>query len=260
MMVLAHRFDLNIAAIGVYADAKKQDLALYGFYWDVDRNYSGSVREDHMARMGAVRRTEETEELTVTQTLYQICTGYFIASAKLEICGRQQDQSFHQVLLTDRLRFRLGSAMEPVTIWDGNADGYEDILLYAGYDGGSGGTWDFYHLFTWSEEKGCFVEMAMPQVVAIDYENHKLYDKGQVGVAHQYYCIYGLHDGAYQVEKQLYLDYGMGLGEDGAEIATATYKEWGKTVEEVDITGLDWTETKELLEGKFPEFNFWREG
>lgn len=40
----------------------------------------------------------------------------------------------------------------------------------------------------------------------------------------------------------------------------AIYSEWGEVIEETDITGLDWEETKELLEGKYPEFTFWREG
>lgn len=31
-------------------------------------------------------------------------------------------------------------------------------------------------------------------------------------------------------------------------------------LEETDISGLDWEETKELLQQKYPEFTFWREG
>ena len=38
------------------------------------------------------------------------------------------------------------------------------------------------------------------------------------------------------------------------------YSEYGEIVEETDITGLDWKETQELLEEKYPEFDFWRQG
>ena len=43
--------------------------------------------------------------------------------------------------------------------WDGNDDGYEDILYYAGYDGGSGGIFMDYKLFVWSEEEGNYVKI-----------------------------------------------------------------------------------------------------
>ena len=40
----------------------------------------------------------------------------------------------------------------------------------------------------------------------------------------------------------------------------AVYSEWGEEVERTDITGLSWEETQVLLEGKYPQFNFWRQG
>lgn len=131
-------------------------------------------------------------------------------------------------------------------------------LYYAGYDGGSGGDYDDYKLFVWSEEEGKYAKVQLPQCIFIDYEAHKICNRGQSGAPHQFYEIYGLQNGEYQLEKGLDLYYESWDGENLVDVAV--YSEWGEEVERTDITGLSWEETQMLLEGKYPEFNFWRQG
>lgn len=150
---------------------------------------------------------------------------------------------------------------ENITLWDGNDDGYEDILIYRGTGGGSGGLFLKYDLFVWSPEDKIYVKTELPLLYKIDYENHKLYDRGQAGASHQCYRIYALLEGEYQLEKELWLHYESKYveGEDCLR-DIAIYTDWNGVEEETDITGLTWDEIKELMESKYPEFNFWREG
>lgn len=150
---------------------------------------------------------------------------------------------------------------ENIILWDGNDDGEEDILIYRGPDGGSGGLFLKYDLFVWSPEDKIYVKTELPPLYKIDYENHKLYDRGQAGASHQCYRIYALLEGEYQLEKELWLHFESKYveGEDFLR-DIAVYTDWNGVEEETDITGLTWDEIKELMESKYPEFNFWREG
>ncbi len=150
---------------------------------------------------------------------------------------------------------------ENIILWDGNDDGYEDILIYRGTHGGSGGSWDYYDWFVWSQEEEAYMLTPFPSGFKIDYEAHKLYDRGQDGLPNPYYRIYGLRDGEYQLEKELkfHFEYDY-IEEEGNYIDIVIYTDWNGVEEETDITGLTWDEIKELMESKYPEFNFWREG
>ncbi len=150
---------------------------------------------------------------------------------------------------------------ENITLWDGNDDGYEDILIYRGKYGGSGGSWDYYDWFVWSQEEEAYISTPFPSGFKIDYEAHKLYDRGQDGLPNPYYRIYGLKDGEYQLEKELkfHFEYDY-IEEEGKYIDIVIYTDWNGVEEETDITGLTWDEIKALMESKYPEFNFWREG
>lgn len=150
---------------------------------------------------------------------------------------------------------------ENIILWDGNDDGYEDILIYRGTGGGSGGSWDYYDWFVWSQEEEAYMRTPFPSGLKIDYEAHKLYDRGQDGLPNPYYRIYGLRDGEYQLEKELkfHFEYDY-VEEEGRYIDIVIYTDWNGVEEETDITGLTWGEIKELMESKYPEFNFWREG
>ncbi len=257
LMMLAHEFD-GKNGFCAYTDFETGKMEIFGHAWSFDED------EDYYLRVAA-KVLNEAENEGIICTVYQAINGYFTASVKMEISLGNGEVT--QVLLTELLRYSLGSPLgnsreEIITIWDGNADGYDDILLYQGYDGGSGGTWQFYEFLVWSEEDQQYKAEYFPSNTGIDFEAHKLYSKGQIGLPHQYYKIYELQNGKYMLSKQLDLIYGWETGEDGEaiDVATAYYSDWTGREEETDITGLDWTETKALLEGKYPEFNFWREG
>lgn len=147
--------------------------------------------------------------------------------------------------------------MSNCTVWDGNDDGYEDILYYAGFDGGSGGTWDFYYLLCWSEKEQRYECVELPMCCIIDQEKHKLYSWGQCGVPEPWYEIYGLRDGEYRLEKELYFRFELGETED-----TVTYSEYGEVVEELDITDMrdrQWKEMLDYLKEKYPDFSWVKE-
>ncbi len=247
LMVLNHWFD-GAKAIAVYRDFPGLELVIYGYCF-----------EHGYERVGALKRKGEAGDAVYIETIYQNGCGYYMAPVRLEIIKEQEGDFVYQVFLTERLRHTLFTeADENITVWDGNDDGFEDILYYAGYDGGSGGTFLFYELFIWSEQENCYMQRELPGLTNIDYEAHKLYNKGQIGCPHQFYEIYGLQDGEYRLEKELELIYEVWQDEKVVDIAR--YSEWGEVKEETDITGLDWEETKALMEEKYPEFNFWREG
>lgn len=119
-------------------------------------------------------------------------------------------------------------------------------------------------MFVWNETCESYEEYSFPLVNYIDKEKHKVYRTYQFGAPEQYYVIYGLKDGHYESYMELCLlyEYGTATDEEGNQIYLdkAIYSEWGEVMEETDITGLDWEETKGLLERKYPEFTFWREG
>lgn len=252
MMTLVYQYKQGSQGLAVYHDYEKQEMALYGWQYNYDNSHEA------YKRVRAVTVTEEMADAKLVQTGFQLLYNEVEERVRIEIKGREGNPAFYQVILVDRRRVFLLHGEETCMAWDGNDDGYEDILYYAGYDGGSGGIFMDYKLFVWSEEEGNYVKTELPQCVFIDYDAHKLYDCGQLGAPHQFYDIYGLQDGEYQLEKELDLYYDHWNGEEIVD--TAVYSEYGESVEETDITGLDWEETQVLLEEKYPEFNFWRQG
>ena len=252
MMTLVYRYKWQSQGIAVYHDEEKQEMALYGWKY----NYNNSDEAYKWVR--AVTVTEEIADTTLVQTGFQLFYNDDEERVRIEIKGREGNPDFYQVILTDRKRILLSYGQQTCMAWDGNDDGNEDILYYAGYDGGSGGDFADYKLFVWSEEEGKYVKTELPQCIFIDYAAHKICNRGQSGVSHQFYEIYGLQNGKYQVEKGLDLYYGSWDGEKLVDVAV--YSEWGEEVERTDITSLSWEETQKLLEEKYPEFNFWRQG
>lgn len=252
MMTLAYQYKWQSQGIAVYIDYEKQEMALYGWQYNYDNS------DEAYKRVRAVTVTEEISDTVLVQTGFQLLCNDAEERVRIEIKGREGNPDFYQVILTDRKRVLLSYGKQTCMAWDGNDDGYEDILYYAGYDGGSGGDFDDYKLFVWSEEEGKYVKLQLPQCIFIDYEAHKICDRGQSGAPHQFYKIYGLQNGEYQLEKELDLHYGSWDGEKTVDMAV--YSEWGEEVERTDITSLNWEETQKLLEEKYPEFNFWRQG
>ena len=184
--------------------------------------------------------------------------------AWIRVCESPQEKGVSQILTGTSSYWEDLDRESSLDIWDVNDDGFLDIAYDGGATSGSGGTWDQYCVFVWNEEGECYEAYDFPLVNRIDKENHKLYQAYQLGAPEQYYVIYGLRDGQYESYKELCLhyEYDAVCDEEGnyTLLDRAIYSEWGEEVEVTDITGLDWDETKELLEGKYPEFTFWREG
>ena len=247
MILFAHAYDgLGVANFAVYQDYIKQEMALYSWY-----NWYGDYE-----RVRALTVVEEVSGTTISQTGFSLPYSDGYDPVRLEIIWNGEEHQGYQVIMADRVRSRLSADRHNCVVWDGNDDGYEDILYYTGTDGGSGGVWDSYDLLCWSEEEQRYEKIELPQCIFIDYQNHKLYSRGQIGAPHQFYEIYGLRDGEYQLEKELELLFGPRDDE-----LTVVYSEYDETVEVTELSGdMDWTEIKSILEEKYPEFTFWREG
>ncbi|MCH5270616.1 MAG: hypothetical protein J1E83_07670 [Lachnospiraceae bacterium] len=249
MMVLQESLSFNgIKNIAAYANSTLSELVMYGSYFWTGQ-YRRMVAADFVTQVEVL-----SKEMIIEERIYQAYDGY--ETAPVRLCIKEANgEDFFQVLYTERIRCSLSYLEnESIVIWDANEDGHEDILYFQGINGGSGGTFDFYSLFNWSEEEKQYVEADFPMCTWIDFEEHKAYCAGQSGVSHQIYEIFAVKDGEWQIYKRLDLMYEVG------GVDQAVYYEWGEEVEITDITGLDWKEQEKLLERKYPEFNFWRAG
>lgn len=249
MMVLQESLSFDgRKSIAAYANSTLSELVMYGSnFWN--GQYKRMVAADFITQVEVL-----SKEMIIEERIYQTYDGY--ETAPVRLCIKEVNGGdFLQVLYTERIRCSL-SYLEnnSIVVWDANEDGYEDILYFQGINGGSGGTFDFYSLYNWSEEEKQYVEADFPMCTWIDFEEHKAYCAGQSGVSHQIYEIFAVKDGKWQIYKRLDLIYGL----DGMD--QAVYSEWGEEVEITDITDLSWDEQEELLERKYPEFNFWRAG
>ncbi len=206
-------------------------------------------------RIRTVRIAEEISGVKIIQTGFSEPEGE-VTSVRLELAWNRDGQRGDQIILLDRMNSPLTADMSNCRAWDGNDDGYEDILYYAGYTAGSGGVWYLYDLLCWSEEKQEYVSVELPECDYINYEDHTLHSLVADGAGREYYTIYGLRDGKYQVEKALSCVYGM---PDTAEmVLTVTYSENGEVVETTDLSPApDWEEAMSLLKEQYPEFIYW---
>ena len=246
MMLLTHTYDdVTMPSFAVFQDYAGQEMALYGSY--------GSYK-----RVKATTVVEELDGVRITQTDFSLPYSDGYDPVRLQIRWDKGEQQEYQVIMINRRLSPLKTGHHNCVAWDGNDDGYEDILYYIGYGGGSGGSWDYYYLLCWSEERQEYIEKELPGCVFINYEEHKLYSRGQSGACNPFYQIFGLQDGEYRLEKELDLSYGV--WRDDKTVDVATDFEYGEIVEEIDITGLSQEEERSILEEKYPEFTFWREG
>lgn len=201
----------------------------------------------------------------VTEVVTRLGLMEWQHQAWIRVCESPQEKGVSQVLKGECTHWWFDLDRESsLDVWDVNDDGFLDILYDEGAVSGSGGTWEQYRVFVWDEKSGSYIDYDFPLVNDIDKENHKVYRAYQLGAPEQYYVIYDLKDGQYESYKELCLlyEYGTATDEEGNYILLdkAIYSEWGEVIEETDITGLDWEQTKELLEEKYPEFTFWRKG
>ena len=202
--------------------------------------------------------TEEVSGTTLIQTEFQVRSQGWKWVVRVELLGREGNPDFYQVFLVDRMNVHIKNDTQASMAWDGNGDGYEDILYYTGFGGGSGGSWKYHKLFVWSAKEGKYLPTTLPECISIDYETHKIYDRWRNGVSYEWYAIYGLRDGEYQLEQEIILD--QQISEDGGGILVAQYYEWGELVEEYVNVDADWEEMERLLQEKYPAFDFWTKG
>ena len=253
MMTLVYRFGRG-QIIAVCHDHEKVEMALYSRWWHSRVGYE-------YERVRAVTVTEEVSNTTLIQTEFYVGgpgMGLGEGVVKVEFLGKEGNPEFYQVLLVGSADAIAIAGEKASMAWDGNDDGYEDILYYAGSGGGSGGGWSAYELFIWSEKEGMYLDTSLPLCYSIDYAAHKIYYRWRNGVSYEWYAIYGLRDGEYQPEQEIILD--EFPSEDGEFILEAQYYEWGEFVEEYVNVDADWEEMERFLQEKYPLFNFWTKG
>lgn len=211
--------------------------------------------------------TEPQEILTVVEELSGVTIAQTGSSApsdgygswepvRLHITWDRDGQHGEQEIILDRINSPLTADSKNCKAWDGDDDGYEDILYYTGDTSGSGGVWDIYYLLRWSEEKREYESIELPWCDYICHEDHKLHSMTIDTPARQYYSIYGLQNGEYQEEKNLaLLEHTL---DDDTWVLTVEYSEYGEIVETTDFSPVpDWEETKSVLKEKYPEFIYW---
>ena len=248
--------------IGIQTEA---GIAIYGL--EISEKSAGLECTGQLVRATVLQRTEGKEGIRckVTEVVTRLGLTEWQHQAWIRVCESPQEKGISQVMRAECIDWWFDLDRESsLDIWDVNDDGFLDILYDEGAASGSGGTLERYGVFVWDDASGSYKEYDFPLVNDIDKDNHKLYAAYQLGAPEQHYDIYGLKDGQYEAYKELCLiyEYDATTDEEGNLIPLdkAIYYEWGEVIEETDITGLDWGEIKALMEAKYPEFTFWREG
>ena len=151
----------------------------------------------------------------------------------------QQYQAFP---LNDEEYFPLDELSErcEVTKEDIDFDGKPDLLIYEGYNGGSGGSWEHYRVMRWDDAQGQFVYYpSFPFSITFwNLENKQVIYEARVGDGDYTVRIYGIVDGEYCAIQEIHIDF-------WAEMIS--YYENGALVRKYDVTGMGWDEMKELF-------------
>lgn len=199
---------------------------------------------------------EELEGVRIVQTGPSLPYSDGYDPVRLQITWDRDGQHGEQEIKLYRTQSPLTTDGNNCKAWDGDDDGYEDILYYTGETSGSGGSWDIYYLLRWSEEKQEYESIELPLCYSICYEDHKIHSIIIDTPARQYYSIYGLQNGEYQEEKELALL--ESISDDDTWVLTVEYSEYGEIVETTDLSPVpEWEETKSILKEKYPEFIWW---
>lgn len=201
---------------------------------------------------------EEVSGVTIAQTGSSAPSDGYGSwePVRLQITWDRDEQHREQEIVLNRVNSPLTTDRNNCKAWDGDDDGYEDILYYTGNTSGSGGSWDLYYLLRWSEEKQEYESIELPWCYSICYEDHKLHSISIDTPARQYYSIDGLQNGEYQEEKSLALL--ESTSDDDTWVLTVEYSEYGEIVETTELSPVpDWEEIKSILKEKYPEFIFW---
>lgn len=135
---------------------------------------------------------------------------------------------------------------------DINFDGKEDLLIYEGASGGSGGSWGDYRAVVWDDDAEEFVWYpSFPmQLVRLEFNEKRMISHYRVGYAHEVVCEYGVVDGEYVETRRVSWD----CKSDGS--STLSYYEMEVLVEQHDVTDLDTDE----VAAYYPDLNLWTYG
>ncbi len=132
---------------------------------------------------------------------------------------------------------------------DINFDGKNDLLIHAGSNWGSGGSWGNYRGIIWNGAEFEYYPSFPPQLVYLEFHKRQMISCGQCGVFNQYVLVYEVVDGKYELTKKL--EYQIDANGDGKDLLY--YYEMGSLVREHVIeNGYD--EVKEL----YPDLDYWR--
>lgn len=132
---------------------------------------------------------------------------------------------------------------------DINFDGKDDLLIHAGSNWGSGGSWGNYRGIVWNGAEFEYYPSFPAQLVYLEFHKKQMISCGQAGAFEQYVMVYEVVNGKYELTKKL--EYQIEAAGEGKDLLD--YYEKGILVREHIIeNGYD--EVKAL----YPELNYWR--
>ena len=132
---------------------------------------------------------------------------------------------------------------------DINFDGQDDLLIYEGFSGGSGGSWGNYRAMVWDDDKEEFVWYpSFPtQLVVLEFNEQRMITRYRLGASHEAVREYSLVDGEYAETREVVWE----SEPDGT--AVLSYYEMGVLVTQHDVSGLDKDEFAEF----YPDLDYW---
>ena len=132
---------------------------------------------------------------------------------------------------------------------DINFDGREDLLIYEGFSGGSGGSWGNYRAMVWNDAAEEFVWYpSFPmQLVFLEFNEQRMISRYRLGASHEAVCEYSVVDGEYAETREQVWE----SEPDGS--AVLSYYEMGVLVTQHDVSGLDKDEFAEF----YPDLDYW---
>ena len=132
---------------------------------------------------------------------------------------------------------------------DINFDGREDILIYEGFTGGSGGSWGVYCAMVWDDTAEEFVWYpSFPAyLVYLEFNEQRMISRYRSGASCEGVVEYSLVDGEYVQTRELVWE----SEPDGSAVLSCY--EMGVMVRQHDVSGLDKDEFAEF----YPDLDYW---
>lgn len=140
---------------------------------------------------------------------------------------------------------------------DINFDGYPDLLIPAGYSGGSGGSWQNNRAIVWNPQNKTFEYFpSFPvQILKMELDRKRLVSRGRLGIKYEYVEIYEIVNGEFMCTQKLELHGEMNPNKAGLDYTLYYYK-MGKLIQTHPLKDRD----EEELESLYPDLNYWLKG